>query len=228
MPRINLPGLGGGANLPTTQVQKPRPTVGSLHDRVSEGKRPVGDRLFVLIDISGSMAWKISDAADTNSRLDAAKKAFELFLKKSNASREQIGLVSFGSSAQIACEPTNIFIQLEVAASKLEISGSTAMAEGLFIPLTFPAVNRIILISDGVPDDPLAVDNAVLQAIEKKIPIDTIFIGSAGDNGALLMKQIAERTGGLYFTVDSLASFEKTFAMLETSARLQLMDQRGK
>lgn len=222
MPRINLPGGGFGTNLPATQGgHKQIDSPLSFRDRVNQPKVATGDRLFVAIDRSGSMGI-FFDGHDN--RLEAAKKAFRLFLQKSNNKREQIGLCAYDSGPEIVCEPTNSFISLEIEATKLEVSGSTAMGEALLLVLAYPIVKRVILISDGEPDNELSVDQAVTLAIEKKIPIDTIFIGS--DSGADLMRSIAERTGGFFFTVDSLAVFEKTFAMLESSARLQLVDQR--
>lgn len=220
MARINLPGFTSSAITTAADNQVARPSGQSFRDRVIHRNDPRGDLLLVMLDASSSMIGLIGD--ERISKMDAAKTAFDTFISKSSPHTEQIGLIKFDSRAEIVANPTNNFADLIASASSVIASGSTAMGEALLDAIAFPLLKRGILISDGEPDNRVTVEDAVESYVERKIPIDTIFIGREDDHGVELMRWIAERTGGFYFTVSSLASFQKTFAMLESQARLQL------
>jgi hypothetical protein len=66
---------------------------------------------------------------------------------------------------------------------------------------------RIVLISDGDPDDPNA---AIREAIGFSVPIDIIFIGQKGSSGEIFMINLAKFTRGRQFTIeDKSANFQK-------------------
>lgn len=66
---------------------------------------------------------------------------------------------------------------------------------------------RIVLISDGDPDDPNA---AIKEAVEFSVPIDIIFIGQKGSSGERFMINLAKFTRGKQFTIeDKSANFQK-------------------
>jgi hypothetical protein len=70
--------------------------------------------------------------------------------------------------------------------------GSTDLVKGLELVYTLNP-EKIILISDGQPDDP---DLALSIAKIAKIPINVLYIGDAGDAGDLFMTSLAKATGG--------------------------------
>lgn len=60
---------------------------------------------------------------------------------------------------------------------------------------------KLLLVSDGLPDDP---DASIDAGKALKISIDVLYIGTPGDEGEQFMKQLAEVTGGKFMTVDTM------------------------
>lgn len=99
--------------------------------------------------------------------------------------------------------------------------------------ITEPKATRIVAFSDGAPDSSDTINyeiDAIKSAQEKKIPIDTVFFGSALDKGAEVMKDIAEKTGGIYISFDPAkgVSFATAFKYLSPGKRLMLMNAEFK
>lgn len=70
-------------------------------------------------------------------------------------------------------------------------------------------IKRMILISDGRPDNP---DSALIEGKSLNIPIDIIFIGNRYSDGESFMKRLALDTGGDELTIDTKNNdFQKQF-----------------
>jgi hypothetical protein len=86
--------------------------------------------------------------------------------------------------------------------------GSTDLARAIrYLRGLAKRPERIVLISDGDPDDPNA---AMREATGFSVPIDIIFIGQKGSSGEMFMINLAKFTGGRQFTIeDKSANFQK-------------------
>jgi Mg-chelatase subunit ChlD len=86
--------------------------------------------------------------------------------------------------------------------------GSTDLARAIgYLRGLAKRPERIVLISDGDPDDPNA---AMREATGFSVPIDIIFIGQKGSSGERFMINLAKFTGGRQFTIeDKSANFQK-------------------
>jgi hypothetical protein len=222
MPRINTP-FGDDSKAIATRPQ----FSGSVRDRLAkkaEAPATVKDRVVLLQDCSTSME-NIMDTRGRRSRLDVSKDCIRKFLDKCNPRISAIGLVSFSSMAhklQIATTDYN-----KVAAQALTICSEayTNMALGIRFALELDPT-RLVLVSDGMPD---SIEETLQQAricVERSVPIDCIYIGDTHESGASFMKQLAEMTGGFFFTVDDVEKFEKAILQLEAGARLMLTHKR--
>ncbi len=91
-----------------------------------------------------------------------------------------------------------------------------------------PQATRVIAFSDGEPnyDDRGKEEQVIATAKEKKVPIDTVFFGSAHASGASLLQRLAEATGGIFLVFDSAkgVNFADAFKYLSPVKRLMLMD----
>jgi Mg-chelatase subunit ChlD len=71
----------------------------------------------------------------------------------------QVGLVTFGSSAEVRCPPSADGAKFERAATKVQTWGTTAMDQGIVraVDMLSPAPagveRQIVLVTDGMPDD---------------------------------------------------------------------------
>ncbi|MFP4323796.1 MAG: VWA domain-containing protein, partial [Anaerolineales bacterium] len=89
-------------------------------------------------------------------------------------------------------------------------------------------MRRVILLTDGDPTvtTPEAVLKQARRAARAQIIIDTIGLGRPGqrDYNEILLKQIAEMTGGRFRHVDALAALDASFEALATEKRFLLTD----
>jgi Ca-activated chloride channel family protein len=191
--------------------------------------------VVMVTDTSGSM-----DATDVPpSRLKAAQAAARALAKKL-PEEFRLGLVTFNSVAEQQVAPTTDRAQVEAAIDGLRVRGATAMGDGLKIglqnarvPVTdsagrsrrLPAV--LVLLSDGKSTrgnaDPVDVADT---AKKLKIPIYTIALGTRQGTlnrhgrsvpvppDTVTLRDIAETTGGRYFSAPSAARLESIYANL--------------
>jgi len=90
--------------------------------------------------------------------------------------------------------------------------GSTDLAKAIgHLRTLTKRPERIVLISDGEPDDS---DAAIREAIGFSVPIDIIFIGQKGGSGERFMIKLATFTRGRQFTIeDKSANFQKQLSI---------------
>jgi molecular chaperone DnaK len=144
-------------------------------------------RIVFALDVSGSMIEYHKIDRARQALLDEAR----VFID-AGAGQTEIGVVAFGSQAQVVCPPTADFRRLEAAVARLDVYGTTAMHAGLSLALdllagTAPGVLRqILLISDGMPDN-MAETLAVGASIRNQgVQLYSVSLGAAGINEAFL------------------------------------------
>jgi Ca-activated chloride channel homolog len=170
-----------------------------------------GIAIHLLIDVSGSM--NSPDFAPTAvpplSRLDAAKRAFELFtgggewdgITFKGRANDQLGLVTFAAVPEVICPLTLNHLAFAGTLKSLEAKGgidagtnigdALGLALAKFQEMTSQGDKRrkvIVLLSDGEHnkegDDVLKPSQAMQLAKRMNVPIYTIDCGGVGANAA--------------------------------------------
>lgn len=173
--------------------------------RIGAREAPLGERaplnLAVVVDTSGSMEGEaIADARE-------ATKAILQMLRPD----DRVAIVVFHSQTEVLLESTEIGeVELAELISKvdaMEARGTTDMAGGLQHALAQVSRNtdgsrldRIVLLGDGVPNDPAPIVPIAQSAANVRVPITAIGLGLEYDE--LLMGQIAQLTGGRFSHVE--------------------------
>jgi len=161
----------------------------SLSQKLSKGleeikaKKDFLKKIF-LLDISGSMEMYI----EGKSKLDHLRD----IMKDYPESRK----ICFSSDVYCNVD-RNGNVDCTIPASA---HGSTDLARAIgYLRGLAKRPERIVLISDGDPDDPHA---AMREATGFSVPIDIIFIGQKGSSGERFMINLAKFTGGRQFTIE--------------------------
>ncbi len=177
------------------------PRTPDLHTRLPAE----GIAIVLVLDVSGSMAtpdYAGSPDGPPETRLEAAKKAFRLFVAGGDAPdgthfdgrpRDQVGLVTFAAVPQTTCPLThNHSVLLEVTDAQQAKSGidagtnvGDAMAEGLIrLDAAGPRRKVLILLSDGEhninrdgPDAALKPRQAAQLAANLGVPVYAVDCG---------------------------------------------------
>jgi len=139
--------------------------------------------VMLTIDVSGSMS---------GGGLNEAKKAALAFVDKSDLSNTTIGLVAFGSSAELICPLTNNENEIKSKINSLSITGSTNMTDGIITAhqeledLEDPRF--IVLLTDGYPNCASSTRKAAKNVCAEGIDLITIGTGEADKS---FLKEIA-------------------------------------
>ncbi len=184
-----------------------------------QGKEiPAEDRpdagLTFVIDVSGSMRRE--------NRLGLVKKALRLLVDELRPT-DAVSIVVYGSRAQVILEPTSAENAPTILAAidRLQPGGSTNAEEGLRLGYEMAArayrpgaINRVILLSDGVanvgrtgPDSILAV---IRDQVAQGVTLSTVGVGM-GNYNDVLMEQLADNGNGNYAYVDTLNEARRIF-----------------
>jgi Ca-activated chloride channel family protein len=178
-------------------------------------------RVMIVTDRSGSM--QATDVAP--SRLAAAKKAAATFLD-AIPDKVRVGAVAFNQRAEVLQSPTRDHDAVKEAIESIRPAGSTATGDAIEAALndiTGKAPAAIVLLSDGKSvrgSDPL---EAAQTARERKIPIYTVALGTAGgtinDGEAVppdpqTLAQIARITGGRAFSAGDTQALDQVYKRL--------------
>jgi molecular chaperone DnaK len=146
---------------------------------------PARSRAFLLIDCSSSMSGsKITQATEGALAFagDALKKQYS------------IGLIAFASAAEILCRTEDSLSIIASKAQRMIASGSTNMTDGIEAAAAElengAGVRAIVIVTDGVPDNPETALRAARRA--KESGIDIIAIGT-DDADQRFLQQIASR-----------------------------------
>jgi Ca-activated chloride channel family protein len=200
------------------------------------------ERATVVMAIDTSLSMEATDVAP--SRLEAAQEAANRFVELLPPSIN-LGLVTFNGTAQVAVAPTTDRDAVRRAVDGLELGESTATGDAIFASLDAiesmpdegtdePVPARIVLMSDGTRTVGRSEGEASAAAIEADVPVSTIAFGTP--NGTIeytdettpptivpvpvdevSLQNIAEATGGSFFTAASEAELSQVFEDIGSS-----------
>jgi Mg-chelatase subunit ChlD len=138
----------------------------------------------IIVDTSGSM-----DARDVPGKADQSRYrvACDELARLQAELPGKVAVVAFSSTVQFVWGGQPPFL-----------NGGTDMAEALrFVKPADGCGMRLVLISDGEPNDP----DATMQVAKGfASPIDCVFVGPPGSRGANFLKQLSAATGGTHHT----------------------------
>ncbi|HSH03285.1 MAG TPA: von Willebrand factor type A domain-containing protein [Anaerolineae bacterium] len=199
-----------GAPSPYTQGDNYRfVRVGIQGYDVAEIDRPDAFLIFV-IDVSGSM--------DRDNRLGLVKESLRTLVNNLRPT-DQIGIVTYGSTARVLLEPTMAVADRTIlgAIDSLQTEGSTNAEDGLRLAYDLAArfaqpgnINRLILCSDGVANVGATTADTILENAKNGIPLSTFGFGIDSYND-VLMEQLADQGDGTYAYIDTLDEAERVF-----------------
>ena len=184
----------------------------------------------LVMDVSGSMGDEMSGVV----KLDAAKSAADgivtmirdqsLTQRRSSA----IGLVSFSNEAQVVQPLGADYAAASEAIADMTPQSGTNVGDGLEKALgsLYGSANTrsrmMILLSDGQSNTGMSADEIlsgpVFTATAAGIKIYTVGFGDPGDFDEDLLRQIANRTGGVYYYADQAFKLENIYIALQHKA----------
>ncbi|HEV7555288.1 MAG TPA: VWA domain-containing protein, partial [Kofleriaceae bacterium] len=202
----------------------------TAHD-LPAAQRPPLD-LALVLDTSGSMEGQAIDAL----RLSARELASKL------RDGDRLSVVVFHSKTEllvpnVVVGPNNR-AAIDRAISTIHATGTTDLAGGLTMGLAqlratlLPnGINRIVLLSDGVPNS--STELPQLVTLIRRSGVSVTSLGFGGDYDTTLMTQIARDTGGAFHYLeqasDVAAVFDSELAKMTTSVarNMQLVIEPG-
>lgn len=187
-------------------------------------ERPDANLTFV-IDVSGSM--------DMENRLGLAKRALYLLVNELRPT-DQVAIVVYGDTAYAILDMTPVSEKQAIlsAINQLTPQGSTNAEAGLQLGyrvaaerFNSEAINRVVLLSDGVANvgstGPAAILRTIKEQADEGISLTTIGLGM-GNYNDVLMEQLANDGDGFYAYVDTLQQAERVFVDQLTSTLLTI------
>lgn len=202
--------------------------------RPSSAVRVPQERATVVMAIDVSLSMEATDVLP--SRIAAAKAAAVNFVGLIPG-RINLGLVSFGGSANVLVPPTIDRDAVKKAIIGLQLEESTAIGEAVFTSLDAIAVfgqattpkgdkpppARIVLLSDGANNKGRPVQDAEAQARKRGIQVSTIAFGTDSGtvtfNGETIpvpadkptLSELARATGGTYHAAASAQELQTVY-----------------
>jgi Ca-activated chloride channel family protein len=208
-----------------------------------------GINIILAVDLSGSMAaidFKLK--GEMVNRLQAVKSVVSDFIAGRDGDR--IGMVVFGTNAYTQVPLTRDYNTLEFVLDRLKIGAAgdkTAIGDAIGISLKRlrdikSKSNVIILLTDGVSNaGELSPADATDIAVEKGVKIYTIGVGKSGrapflvnnplfgqqyvyqqvDMDEATLKNIADKTGGLYFKAESTEALKRIYETIDSMEKTQ-------
>ena len=162
-----------------------------LPPRVEAAAPPEPLRIFLLIDVSASMA---------GAPLGEAQAAAREFLDKCDFTRTEVGLISFADEVLLQAEATDNARKVRAAIDRLEADGTTDLAAAL--ELARHRLNRLdrrrylVVLTDGYPDAPEAA--AAEAARARGDGIEVVAIGTGAADLAYLRRIASTEAGSIF------------------------------
>lgn len=166
--------------------------------------------LALVVDTSGSMEGRaIEDAcAASAALLDSLRDG------------DRLAVVTFDTRAAVIVPSTVLDSDTRADARRrvaaMQARGTTAMAEGLRLGVTEvmrhhdPAgINRVVLLGDGVPNDPAGILETAASAGGRGVSITALGLGL--DYDETLMGAVAQRSGGRFHYVEDSSAVAQVF-----------------
>ncbi len=181
--------------------------------------------LTFVVDVSGSM--------DMENRIHLAKRGLKLLVDELRPT-DEVAIVVYGSNAHLALPMTSAEDKETIldAIDNLWIEGSTNAEAGLRLGYKHAAkyfnpdaVNRVVLVSDGVANvgdtSPEGILGEIERYADKGIALTTVGMGMGNYNDTL-MEQLADKGDGFYAYVDTMAEARRLFVEQLTGTLLTI------
>lgn len=192
-------------------------------------------KLAIVFDDSGSMG-AMNEKGD-KTKIEDAKSGIRNFSTQCNPRDTALAVYPLNvASKPLTCN----FDLLNLLVASIGPTGGTPLYGKTIEMLQSPDnYTRGLLFSDGEPTDESGYysegddeenirrshkDRMITLAIEKKCPLDCVFIGEETDSGYKLMKEIADRTGGIFIHFKDSASLSANLKYLAPALRGVLMN----
>jgi len=191
--------------------------------------------VMLLMDVSDSMSqgrMVVNSLGGVDSKLNVAKQRASEYVKQ--RINDHVGIIVFGDFAYVA---SPLSFDHESSAMLLEgikrgVAGSkTAMYDALFLSARLLKNSKakqkvVILLTDGFNTAGQIPLKVALNAIEdEKLKVFTVGIGRYGDYDEGVLKLIAKKSGGEFFSARNSDSLEKIYAHID---KLQKSELRSK
>jgi Ca-activated chloride channel family protein len=178
-------------------------------DEIDRAKRPALN-LGLVLDTSGSMDGDAIKALRDNAR--------EMVGKLRNG--DHVSVVVFHSRAEVLVPNTVVGegnrAEILHAIEGIHATGTTALADGLGVGYQqlmagqLPAgINRLVLFSDGIPNDATQIPNMLAQIHGSGVSVTSLGFGL--DYDTALMTQIARDTGGAFHYIEKPTEVAQVF-----------------
>lgn len=244
-PRPDVRVFAAPVDLTALEIKASRPVIAANKDesivvRVRLKGLPLVDQkrppmnVALVVDASGSM-----DGAG----IEEARKACAAVVDQLQDG-DALSIVTFGSQPKIVVEATRVTAASKAAAKKaiaeIKASGTTDMAGGLRLGIEQAkamidanGINRVVLVGDGVPNDPALLPSLADQARGLRLPITSLGLGPEFDETQ--MSLLAQRSGGSFHFVENgervVSVFKSEIARMERlvakNARVELTPGPG-
>lgn len=166
--------------------------------------------LGLVVDTSGSMEGE---------PIQHAREA-SLALVEALEPGDRLSIVAFGSRAEVLLEPTVLddaaIEKARAAIARMEARGTTEMAGGLQTSFSLVSqhldpsgISRIVLLGDGVPNDPAPIRPLAQACAQRGIPITSLGLGLEFDE--VLMGEIAQLSGGRFHYIEESSAVAGIF-----------------
>jgi len=194
------------------------------------------DRTRIVFDDSGSMT----------SQIENAKTGVTEYMRNCIPNQTAVSVhflcTNSEDSANLEQLSTDLPAQ-STALTTIQLNlGGTPLFKRMNEVVNMPLTTRMVVFTDGSPTDQIITvkdwndgrstldrykenaDVIITQAVERKIPIDTVFFGSERmENEIALLKYFSERTGGIFLHFDPVkVNFAKAFKYLAPVYRKML------
>ena len=183
-----------------------------------------GRDLVITIDTSGSMGESGYDKEQKQRRkFDIVLEILQNFIL--HRYDDNLGVVVFGNFAFASCPLTYDRKSLSFILNYLDVGlagDNTAIGDGLVEALKVLQHSQtdnkvIILLSDGYQNSgTFSPKNAVDEAKKRGVKIYTIGVGKKSDYDIALLKQIAKRSGGLFFQAKSAQEMKDVYKEIDS------------
>ena len=192
-------------------------------------------KLAIVFDDSGSMATATESGGKP--KIEDAKAGIRNFSSSCNPRDTSIAVYPLNVNMKpLTCN----FDLLNLLCTSIRATGGTPLYTKTIDMLKSPDnYSRGILFSDGEPTDGSSgyymeeedreqnndpKERMIELAKSKKTPLDTIFLGEAPSRGYDLMKEIADRTGGIFIHFKDSSSLAANLKYLAPALRGVLMN----